>query len=218
MYLKEYLAKKIINYVKNIINNYKGGENRLELKISNNKVEEIDINQNITQEFINELQDSLQKNLENDKWNEQNFINELAKEFNIPQEHLKQLNNKIDNFIESIDSTIGTVNYISYDPKTKKFYQNYCTDKGMDKCEMYDEWAKSYGSGSFSIHFNDAALDDCIWYRDAEFIKEDIKTAIKDYLNDGNNIENMDFSQLKEKYADPNYIKTLYEKYYDYNK
>ena len=190
----------------------------MELDISNNNVKEMGINHNITQEFIKELQDSLENNLENDKWNEQNFINELAKEFNISQEHLKGLNNKIDNFIESIDSTIGTVNYISYDPKTKTFYENYCTDKGMDKCEMFDEWAKHYGSGAFFIHFNDAVIDDCIWYRDAEFIKEDIKTAIKDYLNDGNNIENMDFSQLKEKYADSNYIKTLYEKYYDYNK
>lgn len=185
----------------------------MELEISNNKTKEVDTNQNLTQEFIKELQNSL----ENNKWDEQNFINELAKEFNIPKEHLKELNNKIDNFIESIYDNVGTVNYISYDPKTKTFYENYCTSKGMDKGEMYDEWAKSYSSGTFFIHFRNSSPNDNIWYREGNFIKEDIKTAIKDYLNDGNNIKNMDFSQLKQKYADSNYIKTLYEKYYNYN-
>ena len=57
----------------------RGDKTILELDISNNQVKEIDNTKDIIQEFINELQN----NLENNKWEEKNFINKLGKEFNI---------------------------------------------------------------------------------------------------------------------------------------
>ena len=183
----------------------------MELDISNNQVKEIDNTKDIIQEFINELQN----NLENNKWEEKNFINKLGKEFNISQEHLKGLNDKIDDFLQEIYSSVGQVMYIGYDKDTNIFYEAHYNDNNIEKNEMFDEYAKSHGIGTFRISFNNKFPNDNVWYRDADFIETDIKSAIKDYLKDGNDIENITFSILKEKYKDSEYIESLYEKYYN---
>ena len=195
-----------------IIYDKKRGDNSiLELDISNNQVKEIDNTKDIIQEFINELQN----NLENNKWEEKNFINKLGKEFNISQEHLKGLNDKIDDFLQEIYSSVGQVMYIGYDKDTNIFYEAHYNDNNIEKNEMFDEYAKSHGIGTFHISFNNKFPNDNVWYRDADFIETDIKSAIKDYLKDGSDIENITFSILKEKYKDSEYIESLYEKYYN---
>ena len=60
--------------------------------------------------------------------------------------------------------------------------------------------------------------NDNVLYRDANFIKNDIKNEIKSQLKKGTTINNIDFSHLKEKYQDKEYIKKIYQKCYSWEK
>lgn len=182
----------------------------MQLDILDRKTIEI----NDTNDMCKGLITELEKSLENYKYDEKNFINELSNEFNIPKEHLKELNDKIDNFLGGLDSKIGKVLYIGYDKDKNIFYEALCNPEGVEKNEMFDEYAKSHGIGTFHISFKDKRPGDNVWYRPAEFIKDDIKFTISEYLNEGYDIEDISFSDLTEKYNNPGYIEYLYEKFY----
>ena len=182
----------------------------MQLEILDRKTKEIDNTSDMFRGLVTELE----KSLENYKYDEKNFINELSNEFNIPKEHLKELNDKIDNFLSGLYSKIGNVYYIGYDKDKNIFYEAICNPEGVEKNEMFDEYAKSHGIGTFHISFKDEFPKDGVWLRPAEFIKDDIKFKISEYLNEGYDIEDISFSDLTEKYSDPEYIEHLREKYY----
>ena len=178
----------------------------MELEINkDNKKENHEIN-----EFANLLENEIEKN----RFDNENFINQLGVKFSISKEDLKEAQNKIDDFLKDVDSNVGEVMYITYDKEKDKFYEKLYFDKKIKLIELFDEEAKSRGVGRFYISLNNKRHNDNVLYRDANFIKTDIKNAIKSQLKKGTTIKNIDFSQLKEKYQDKEYIKKIYQKCY----
>ena len=165
----------------------------MELELENSsKLDALDT----TTKFIKELRGYLDR--ENIKYDEQNFINELGREFSIEQKYLDILSSKIDSFLKSLDKNVGSVLSIGYDKNKNYFYQTRYKENKIEK--VYNEFAKDYGVGNIFIHYKNSLPDDNVWYHSANFIKDDIKSVINENFRSGKDVKEIDFNSLKEKY------------------
>ena len=105
---------------------------------------------------INEFANMLENEVERNRFDSENFINQLGVKLNIPKEDLKEVQNKIDDFLKDVDSNVGEVMYITYDKEKDKFYEKLYFDKKIKLIELFDEEAKSRGVGRFYISLNNA--------------------------------------------------------------
>ena len=154
-----------------------------------------------------ELKDLIERKETDDK----NFINELAKEFNIPKDKWERLQYKIYDYLEEI--TCGEVLYIGYDLNTNTYYQDNLGFKQHDRFELTKEEAEEFGIGTiYTLAYDGPGSGASPVFTEADYAKEAIRVSIKQQLSAGKNIDDINLFEISDDYKKWSVISTIYER------
>ncbi len=179
----------------------------MELEISNKMANEKGENNEATK-FIQELEEAKEKLEIADK----NLAMELCKKFKLPSDCAEELEKKIEKYLEKY-SRSNDVMYIGYDLKTNSYYQDRYKWYGKDRINITKERAEDLGIGSFyEVTFNGPEADATINIENIDYvIRRAIGTSIKEQLQEGIDIKDIDLFKLKDDYKNCSFIRKIYE-------
>ncbi len=179
----------------------------MELEISNKMANEKGENNEATK-FMQELEETKEKLEIADK----NLAMELCKKFKLPSDCAEELEKKIEKYLEKY-SRSNDVMYIGYDLKTNSYYQDQYKWYGKDRINITKERAEDLGIGSFyEVTFNGPEADATINIENIDYvIRRAIETSIKEQLQEGIDIKDIDLFKLKDDYKNCSFISKIYE-------
>lgn len=178
---------------------------------------ELDISQNITKgternsevaSFAKELREEKEKLEIADK----TFINELKKEFNLPESCLKELENKIDTYLKKYSTRCNQLVYIGYDLKTNTYYQDqyYWGEKG--RFEISKKEAERIGVGTFNnVCYSSPKGNAKAHFEEVNGVKTAIRLSIKEQLKEGIDISDVDLFKLKDSFRECRLVDRIYD-------
>lgn len=175
--------------------------------ITNDKQNNIDVSN-----FIKELSDRTNKLEIANK----NFINELQNKFNIPEASLNRLQNKINEYISEIPW--GEVIYIGYDLEKDRYYQDYFNFNDYERFELTKEEAENFGIGNiYTVAYDGPGSDAKPCFDKADYAKEAIRLSIKEQLDEGRSIDDVNLFELKNDYSKISSVAPIYARYKEKN-
>ena len=124
----------------------------------------------------------------------------------------EELENKIDEYLKEQSCRCGEVLYAGYDLKTNSYYQDQYLLGEKARFEISKEKAEGWGIGSFyEISYKepsgDATSSENIDYP----IRKAISTSIKEQLQEGIDIKDVDLFKLEDDYKNCGRISKIYK-------
>lgn len=160
--------------------------------------------------FWKEAED-LKELIERKEIDDKNFINQLANEFDIPKDKWEKLQYKIYDYVEELKC--GAPLYIGYDLKTNTYYQDNLGFKQRDRFELTKEEAEDFGIGTFyTVAYDGPGSGASPVLTEADYVKEAIRVSIKQQLNEGIDIDDVNLFEISDDYKKWRTISTIYER------
>ena len=174
------------------------------------QAESLDVKE-IGQEYKNELEvTELDYRREIDK---ENFAPQLAEKLQLSEKDLEILREKIDNYLKEYSKHVGIISYQGYDMDKNEYYDDWYENGKRNRNELTkQEFAQSYTMGWFYRVRPSENDKDIFNARYFEEVKEAIELSVKEQLNKGISMEDIDLFKLENNIRNHEYLKPLYDK------
>ena len=143
---------------------------------------------------------------------EKNLSRELCKKFKLPMECSKDLEEKIEKYLERYSECSNAVLYVGYDLETNTYYQDQYHWGEKYRFEISKEKAESWGIGScydISTAGPEADAPDC--FENVDYmIRRAIGTSVKEQLEEGIDIKNVNLFKMKDDYKELSCLEEIY--------
>ena len=143
----------------------------------NNDVNNNNSISNITEDFMKELQDALDRN-QDKSINEKNLYDEIYEEIDLAKKYEKELNTIINECLEN-ESYNRDLLYVNYDKNKNTYFMDYYSEGEMQRTELTKQEIQDYNykvGSIYTIVGNNRLLED-------NDVKKSIKLDIEDELD-----------------------------------